>query len=56
MKKYLKIIILFLFIVLFGSLIFQITLKIKHKNEVAENIKSIPPFNFQNVKGGTFYQ
>ncbi len=54
MKKYLKIIILFLFIVLFGSLIFQITLKIKHKNEVAENIKSIPPFNFQNVKGGLF--
>lgn len=35
-------------------LISQITLKIKHKKEVAENIKTIPSFNFQNVNGGRF--
>lgn len=54
MKKYLKIIIPILFLGLFGFLIFQITSKIKHKNEVAENIKTIPSFNFQNVNGGSF--
>jgi peroxiredoxin len=53
-KKYVKIILPFLFVGLFGFLIFQITSKIKHKTEVAENIKIIPPFNFQNVNGGSF--
>jgi peroxiredoxin len=53
-KKYLKTILPVLFLVLFGFLIFQITSKINHKNEVAENIKTIPTFNFQNVNGGRF--
>lgn len=54
MQKHLKIIIPFLFVGLFGSLIFQITSKIKHKKEVAENIKTIPKFNFKNLNGGRF--
>lgn len=54
MKKYLKIIIPILFVGLLGFLIFQITSKIKHKKEVAENIKTIPEFSLQNIKGGSF--
>ena len=54
MKSHLKTIIPVLFVGLFGFLVFQITSKIKHKNEVAENIKTIPSFNFQNVNGGRF--
>jgi peroxiredoxin len=54
MKKYLKIVITVLFLVSFGFLIFQITSKINHKKEVAENIKTIPKFNFQNINGGRF--
>lgn len=53
-EKYVKIIIPVLFVGLFGFLIFLINSKIKHKNEVAENIKTIPIFNFQNVNGGRF--
>jgi peroxiredoxin len=53
-KKYLKIILPVLFVGLLGFLIFQITSKIKHKKEVAENIKTIPNFDFQNVNGGRF--
>ena len=54
MKKYLKIILPILFFVGFGFLIFQITSIINHKKEVAENIKTIPKFNFQNINGGRF--
>jgi peroxiredoxin len=54
MKKYLKIILPVLFMGLFGFLIFQITSKINHKKEVAENIKTIPKFSFQNINGGVF--
>jgi peroxiredoxin len=54
MKKYLKIILPVLFMVLFGFLIFQITSKINHKKEVEENIKTIPKFSFQNINGGVF--
>lgn len=54
MKKYYKLILLVLFVGMFGFLIFQITSKIKHKKEVAKNINTIPPFNFQNVNGGRF--
>jgi peroxiredoxin len=54
MKKYFKLILPVLFIGMFGFLIFQITSKIKHKKEVAENINTIPSFNFQNVNGGRF--
>lgn len=53
-KKYLKIILPVLFLGLFGFLIFQIASKINHKKEVAENIKTIPTFNFQNINGGRF--
>ena len=53
-KSILKIIIPVLFLVILGFLTFQITSKIKHKKEVAENIKTIPKFNFQNVNGGRF--
>jgi peroxiredoxin len=54
MKNTLKIIIPVLFIVIFGFMIFQITSKINHKKKVAENIKTIPNFNFQNISGGKF--
>jgi peroxiredoxin len=53
-KKHLKVILPVLFLGLFGFLIFQITLKIKYKKEVAENIKTIPTFNIQNIKEGRF--
>jgi peroxiredoxin len=54
MKKQLKIIIPILFISLFGYFGFQIYSKIKHKKEVAENIKVIPKFDYQNVNGAIF--
>lgn len=54
MKKYLKIIIPILFISLFGYFGFQIYSKIKHKKEVAENIKVIPKFDYQNINGTIF--
>lgn len=53
-KSALKIILPVLFLGLFGFFIFQITSKINHKKEVAENIKTIPKFDFQNIKGGRF--
>jgi peroxiredoxin len=43
-----------LFIGVIGFLIFQIASIINHKREVAENIKTIPNFNFLNVNGGRF--
>lgn len=54
MKKYLKIILPILFIGVIGFLIFQIASKINHKKEVAEKIKTIPNFNFQNINGRRF--
>jgi peroxiredoxin len=54
MKKYLKIIFPILFIGGLGYLGFQIYSKIKHKKEIAENIKTIPNFEYQNIKGGAF--
>jgi len=32
----------------------QIYTKIQHKKEVAENIKTIPKFEYQNINGGIF--
>jgi peroxiredoxin len=52
--KYFNLILPVLFVGLFGFLIFQISSKINHKKEVAENIKTIPNFDFQNVNGGRF--
>ncbi|MFY8069659.1 MAG: TlpA family protein disulfide reductase [Flavobacterium sp.] len=54
MKKILKIIIPILFISVFGYFGFQIYTKIQHKKEVAENIKTIPKFSYQNIYGGVF--
>ncbi len=54
MKKYLKIITPFVFIIAFGYFGFQIYFKIKHKKEVAENIKTIPNFYYQNINSKVF--
>lgn len=54
MKKYLKILIPVIFIFTIAYIGFQIYSKIKHKNEVAENIKTIPKFEYKNIKGGSF--
>jgi peroxiredoxin len=54
MKKYLKILLPILFIGLLGYFGFQIVSKINHKKQVAENIKIIPTFSYENVKGGVF--
>lgn len=54
MKKHIKIIIQILFIGTFGYFGFQIYSKIKHKKEVAKNIKTIPKFDYQNINDGVF--
>lgn len=54
MKKNLKIIVPILFICVLGFFGVQIFTKIQHKKEVAENIKTIPKFEYQNIKGGVF--
>lgn len=33
---------------------YQIYTKIQHKKEVAQNIKTIPKFEYQNINGGVF--
>jgi uncharacterized protein YacL len=54
MKKKLKIIIPILFSIVLGYFGYQIYFKIQHKKEVAENIKTIPKFSYQNINGGVF--
>ncbi len=54
MKKQLKILIPILFIGVFGYFGYQIYSKIQHKKEVAEHIKTIPKFEYQDIKGGNF--
>lgn len=54
MKNQLKIIIPILFIGIFAYFGYQIYSKIQHKKEVAEHIKTIPKFEYQNIKGGNF--
>lgn len=54
MKKYLKILLPLLFLGVLGYFGFQIFIKIKHKKEIAENIKTIPKFEYQNINGGIF--
>ena len=54
MKKYFKILLPIFFLsglVFFG---YQIFAKIQYKKEVAQNIKNIPNFEYQNIKGGLF--
>jgi len=54
MKKILKITIPILFLFVLGYVGYKIVSQINHKKEVAENIKSIPKFAYQNTKGGIF--
>ena len=54
MKKNLKILIPILFIGAFGYFGYQIYSKIQHKKEVAKHIKTIPKFEYQDIKGGNF--
>lgn len=54
MKKDFKPIIILLFISILCFLGYKITCKINHKNEVAQNIKSIPVFSYQNINGKNF--
>jgi len=54
MKTSLKSILILLFIGILVFLGYQIRSKINHKNEVAQNIKTIPAFTYQNINGGAF--
>ena len=54
MKKYLKIVIPLIFIGVLSYFGFEIYTKIQHKKEVADNIKTIPKFEYQNSNGGVF--
>jgi peroxiredoxin len=54
MKKYLKIILPITFIGILLVLGYQIVLKINHKNEIAQSIKNIPEFSYQDIKGRLF--
>lgn len=54
MKNAIKIIFVLLFASILLILGYQITSKINHKNEIAQNIKTIPKFSYQNIKGGIF--
>lgn len=54
MKKYLKIIIPLAVIALLCFMGYKVVSKINHKKEIAENIKSIPLFSYENIKEGVF--
>jgi peroxiredoxin len=54
MKKYIKISIVLLLIGIFTFFGYQVVSKINHKKEVAENIKSIPNFEYLDLKGTVF--
>lgn len=54
MKRYFKTILLVTFLGIFLFLGFRIISQIIHKNEVAQNIKSIPVFSYQNINGKNF--
>ncbi|MCZ8169238.1 TlpA family protein disulfide reductase [Flavobacterium sp.] len=54
MKKLLRILIPLLFIGAFFYFGYQIYSKIQHKKEVAKHIKTIPKFEYQNIKGDNF--
>jgi peroxiredoxin len=54
MKKILKIVIPIFFITVLCFLGYQIVNKINYKKEVAANIKTIPDFKYQNLKGESF--
>lgn len=54
MKKALIIFILIFFISILGYVGYGIVVKINHKNEIAENIKNIPSFNYETIEGFNF--
>lgn len=54
MKKFLKIIIPLVFVSLLAFIGYKIVSKINHKKEIAANIKTIPAFQYQNLKGESF--
>lgn len=54
MKKYFKITLVLTFISILAFFVYQIIIRINYKEEVAENIKSIPEFSYKNTNGGTF--
>lgn len=54
MKKYLKIGAAIIFIGILCFFGYQIISKIKHKNQIANNIKTIPTFTFQDLNGLVF--
>jgi len=56
MKKVIKICIAFLLIGLFAFMGYQVISKINHKNQVAENIKTMPHFEYVGLDGNLFTQ
>lgn len=54
MRKYIKISIILLLISVFGYFGYQVISKINHKNQVAENIKTIPNFEYLGLNGKFF--
>lgn len=54
MKKILKVVLPLFFIAVLSYFGYQIFAKIQHKKEVAENIKTIPDFEYENIKGNKF--
>ena len=54
MKKYFKILLTLLFLFGLCFLGYKIVAKIQYKKQVAKNIKIIPKFDYQNIKGGAF--
>lgn len=54
MKRFLKVIILILIIGLLGFMSYKVIAKINHKKEVAEHIRTIPPFSYSTINGKMF--
>ncbi len=54
MKRFLKVIIPIVIIGLLGFMTYKVITKINHKREVAEHIKTIPPFSYSTINGKIF--
>lgn len=54
MKRFFKIIIPILIIGLLGFMSYKVITKINHKREMAEHIKTIPPFSYSTINGKLF--
>lgn len=54
MKRYSKIIIPILVLILLVFMGYKVVTKIIHKREVAEHIKTIPPFSYSTINGEIF--